>query len=127
MHAMTDVTGFGLAGHLLEICRGSQLSAKINFADLPILQTARDFAEAGILTGASNRNWSSYDEEVKLREDFPAWQRHLLTDPQTSGGLLVACLPDSVKEVLAEFHSKGFADARVIGELQEGPADLHID
>ena len=103
------------------------MSAKINFADLPILQTARDFAESGILTGASNRNWSSYDEEVKLREDFPVWQRHLLTDPQTSGGLLVACSPECVKEVLAEFHIKGFSDARVIGELQEGPAELHID
>jgi len=126
VHAMTDVTGFGLAGHLLEICRGSQVSAKINFNDLPILQVARDFAEDGILTGASNRNWSSYDEEVRLRDDFPAWQRHLLTDPQTSGGLLVACAPDCVKDVLAEFHQRGFADARVIGQLHEGNAELHV-
>jgi len=93
---------------------------------LPILQTARDFAEDGILTGASNRNWSSYDEEVRLPEDFPAWQRHLLTDPQTSGGLLVACSPDSVKDVLAEFHQKGFADACIVGELLEGAAELQV-
>ena len=127
VHAMTDVTGFGLAGHLLEICRGSQLTAHLNFSDLPILKTARDFAEDGILTGASNRNWSSYDEEIKLREDFPAWQRHLLTDPQTSGGLLVACSPECVKDVLKEFHQHGFSEACVIGGLKEGPADLHID
>jgi len=126
VHAMTDVTGFGLAGHLLEICRGSQVSAKINFADLPILKTARDFAEDGILTGASNRNWSSYDEEVRLPENFPAWQRHLLTDPQTSGGLLVACSPENVKDVLAEFHQKGFAEACVIGELKQGAAELVV-
>jgi selenide, water dikinase len=126
VHAMTDVTGFGLAGHLLEICRGSQVAAHVIFSDLPILKTARDFAEDGVLTGASNRNWSSYDEEVRLPEDFPAWQRHLLTDPQTSGGLLVACSPESVKDVLAEFHNNGFADACVIGELREGEAKLHV-
>jgi len=126
VHAMTDVTGFGLAGHLLEICRGSQVSAKIYFDNLPILKTARDFAEDGILTGASNRNWSSYDEEVHLPHGFPAWQRHLLTDPQTSGGLLVACSPDSIDEVLSEFRLKGFADARVIGELKEGAAELTV-
>ena len=126
VHAMTDVTGFGLAGHLLEICRGSQVAAHINFSDLPILKTARDFAEDGVLTGASNRNWSSYDEEVRLPEDFPAWQRHLLTDPQTSGGLLVACSPESVKDVLAEFHQQDFIEACVIGELREGAAELHV-
>lgn len=126
VHAMTDVTGFGLAGHLLEICRGSGLAAEISFNALPILKVARDFAGAGILTGASNRNWSSYVEEVTLPDDFPAWQRHLLTDPQTSGGLLVACSPDSVNAVLAEFREKGFADACVIGELFEGPAALRV-
>ncbi len=127
VHAMTDVTGFGLAGHLLEICRGSQVSAKIYFDNLPILKTAHDFAEDGILTGASNRNWSSYDEEVRLPDGFPAWQRHLLTDPQTSGGLLVACTPDTIDEVLAEFRLKGFADARVIGELKAGAAELLVE
>ncbi len=126
VHAMTDVTGFGLAGHLLEICRGSKVTAHLKFSDLPILKTARDFAEDGIVTGASNRNWSSYDDKVRLPEDFPAWQRHLLTDPQTSGGLLVACAPGSVQEVLAQFHQKGLSDARVIGELKGGAAELHI-
>jgi len=127
VHAITDVTGFGLAGHLLEICRGSQVSAHLEFSDLPILTTARNFAEDGIFTGASNRNWASDHQEVRLPENFPAWQQHLLTDPQTSGGLLVACSPDAVKEVLAEFHQKGFADACVIGELKAGVAELHVN
>ena len=125
VHAMTDVTGFGLAGHLLEICRGSQVAASINFNDLPILKIARDFAEAGILTGARTATGRATMKSA-LREDFPAWQRHLLTDPQTRW-IIGACSPDSVQAVLAEFHQQGFADARVIGELLEGAAELRVD
>jgi selenide, water dikinase len=126
VHAITDVTGFGLAGHLLEICRGSKLSAKLKFTDLPILSDAKIFAEDGIVTGASQRNWDSYGADVHLDNSYPLWQRNLFTDPQTSGGLLVACAPASVNEVLAIFSDQGFSHARVIGELAQGPAKLHI-
>jgi selenide,water dikinase len=126
VHALTDVTGFGLAGHLLEICRGSKLAATVRFADLPLIAEAREWAEQGVATGASDRNWTSYGGDVRMRADAPAWQRKLVTDPQTSGGLLVACAPDAVDEVLAAFRQDGFDDARVIGALAEGPAAVSV-
>jgi len=120
VHAMTDVTGFGLAGHLLEICRGSQLQAQIQFARLPLIAAAEKFVREGIATGASARNWSSYGQEVALPAEAEEWQQKLLTDPQTSGGLLVACDPASVAAVLAEFRKDGFEPA-LIGELTRAP------
>ena len=91
VHAMTDVTGFGLAGHLLEMCRGSGLSAEVAFEDLPFIEEALTLAQQGVATGASERNWQGYGHEVDFRGE--EWQRKLLADPQTSGGLLVACAP----------------------------------
>jgi selenide, water dikinase len=120
VHALTDVTGFGLAGHLLEICRGSKLAATVKFDDVPVLPTAREWAAQGVATGASDRNWVSYGRDVDLPAGFADWKTNLLTDPQTSGGLLVACSPDAVREVLAVFRRDGFADARVIGHLASG-------
>ena len=120
VHAMTDVTGFGLAGHLLEICRGSRLGAKVRFADLPIIDEALHWAQQGTVTGASARNWSGYGKEVRLSEDAPDWQRALITDPQTSGGLLVACAPDTEAQVLAEFRKHGFDTACCIGQMVAG-------
>jgi len=117
VHAMTDVTGFGLLGHLLELCRASGCRAELDFARLPLIAAARALAEEGVKTGASARNWSSYGEEVELG-DLAPWQQVLLTDPQTSGGLLVACAPEAAKEVLALFHGEGFAAAAEIGCLQ---------
>ncbi len=126
VHALTDVTGFGLGGHLLEICRGSKLGARVRFDDLPLIAEARAWAEQGTATGASGRNWASYGREVQLRPDCPSWQRALLTDPQTSGGLLVACAPEATAQVLAEFRRDGFADARHIGEMTSGAAELVV-
>jgi selenide,water dikinase len=116
VHAMTDVTGFGLAGHLLEICRGSKLQAQIEFARLPLIPAAEKFVREGIATGASSRNWSSYGQEIALTANAEEWQQKLLTDPQTSGGLLVACEPSCEAAVLDEFRREGFAPA-LIGKL----------
>ena len=126
VHALTDITGFGLAGHLLEICRGSNLAAEVLFERLPLIEEARSFAEQGLATGASERNWSGYGSEVDLPKDFPDWKKKLLTDPQTSGGLLVACDSSSVAEVRNIFLKDGFTDARVIGSLSSGPARLRV-
>jgi len=126
VHAVTDVTGFGLAGHLLEILRGSKVGATVRFADLPLIAEAVRFVQQGVATGASTRNWASYGGAVDLPADCPQWQQKLLTDPQTSGGLLVACDAASVAVVLAEFAAEGFDEARVIGELHAGPARLRI-
>jgi selenide,water dikinase len=94
VHAVTDVTGFGLAGHLLEICRGSRLTGTLEFDRLPLIADAVRHVQAGISTGASTRNWSGYGSDVSLAGD--EWRQKLITDPQTSGGLLVACAPGAV-------------------------------
>jgi len=120
VHAMTDVTGFGLLGHLLEICRGSRLAAEIRFSQLPVLSAARPLLEHGYATGASDRNWASYERDVRLPAAVPDWHRKLLTDPQTSGGLLVACDTASVPRVLRIFQEQGFPDVVQIGTLAAG-------
>jgi selenide,water dikinase len=126
VHALTDVTGFGLLGHLLEICKGSGLSAELRWADIPLLSAAQHIAQAGYVTGASARNWSSCAVAVDLPQDMPQWQRNLLTDPQTSGGLLVACDSEAAGEVLALFRREGFSQAAVIGRLSAGPARIAV-
>src|SRR3954465_4904284 len=112
VHALTDVTGFGLAGHLLEILRGSKLAGEVRFDALPVIPEALEWVKQGIATGASERNWAGYGQDVLLEKDFPAWKKNLLTDPQTSGGLLVACAPEAEKEIVKHFESQGFAGAR---------------
>ena len=126
VHALTDVTGFGLAGHLLEILRGSKLAGEVRFADVPVITEALGWAKQGTKTGATDRNWSGYGKDVRLPADAPDWQRAILTDPQTSGGLLVACAPEAEKEVLAIFAERGFAEARAIGRLAAGDARLTV-
>ena len=124
VHALTDVTGFGLAGHLLEICRGSKLAAHVAFKDLPVIADAVGFAREGIATGASERNWKGYGAEVKFEGE--EWKKKLLTDPQTSGGLLVACDAKAEKDVLREFEKRGFGQATVIGKLSAGAPSLTV-
>jgi selenide,water dikinase len=126
VHAMTDVTGFALLGHLLEVCRGSKLGAELDFAALPFLSVALRLAEQGYSTGAADRNWSSYGAEVDLPQDYPEWQRKLLCDPQTSGGLLVACAANEADKVLATFLDQGFAAACVIGKMVAGEARVKV-
>ena len=126
VNALTDVTGFGLAGHLLEICRGSNLGATIDFASLPFIANAMDLAKQGFVTGASERNWAGYGNDIVIGNKFGQVERNLLTDPQTSGGLLVACEPSAVDNVLAIFAAEGFANAKAIGEMTAGKPQLII-
>jgi selenide,water dikinase len=119
VHAMTDVTGFGLLGHLLEICKASGVSAQLDFAALPLLPNVLDYAAQGCVTGASARNWTGYGEHVALDPHLGDNERALLTDPQTSGGLLISCAPEVVTEVLSIFLQQGFDHAVVIGEIGE--------
>lgn len=126
VHAMTDVTGFGLLGHLLEICRGSGVCADIAWADLPLIPQAVELASLGHATGASQRNWDSYGESVRLASRLGDWQRKLLCDPQTSGGLLVACDKAQAPAVLGLFHRQGFTDARLIGRLRKGVGTVNV-
>ena len=117
VHAITDVTGFGLAGHVLEMARGSKTTAHLEMGRIPLVDGVRDLASAGFVTGASGRNWAAYGEEVALAKNLGAVDQDLLSDPQTSGGLLVACAPDSVDAVLEIFRQQGFAHAAEIGAL----------
>jgi selenide, water dikinase len=126
VHAITDITGFGLVGHLMEMCRGSGVRAEVRFADLPVLSAARHLAELGYATGASDRNWASCAEAVSMASDAPAWHRKLLTDPQTSGGLLVACEAAAAPAVLELFAREGFKQAQAIGRLYSGAASIAI-
>jgi len=117
VHAMTDVTGFGLAGHALEVARGADCSVAIDWARVPLLGRARELAGTGFVTGASGRNWAGYGADVELPAKFAAEDKALLTDPQTSGGLLVSCAPAAVGPVLDVFRRHGFAAAAEIGEV----------
>lgn len=126
VHAVTDVTGFGLLGHLMEVCKGSGVRAKLDFSALPLMTRAMEFADAGYVTGASGRNWASYGANVKLTEHLGDTHRVLLTDPQTSGGLLVSCRPDTVTEVLSVFLQQGFSHVSVIGEVLEGDPGIDV-
>jgi selenide,water dikinase len=126
VHALTDVTGFGLLGHLLEIAKGSNVAARVDWSLLPLLPGTLDFAREGIMTGASGRNWSGYGTRVSLASTLGESHKAVLTDPQTSGGLLVACAPDSCDEVLAIFREEGFPQAAVIGEIASGEPRVEI-
>lgn len=125
VHAVTDVTGFGLLGHALEMCRGAGLAAEIT-AEPPLLAGVEALAVAGIRTGASTRNWASYGEAVRLPDGLADWKRDLLTDPQTSGGLLIAVAADAAEAVLDRVRSRGFGRAAIVGRLSAGAPQIRV-
>ena len=127
VHALTDVTGFGLLGHGLELARGAGLTARIDSNKLPLLSGVQALAEQGVFTGASGRNWASYGNHIELGAGVSDARKALLTDPQTSGGLLVSCDADSVDQVLKLFATSGFANAAVIGHMEAGEAKVVVD
>ncbi|NOX72764.1 MAG: selenide, water dikinase SelD, partial [Alphaproteobacteria bacterium] len=120
VHAMTDVTGFGLLGHLMEVCEGSNLGARIDLVAVPFLSSAVPFAQAGLNTGAGTRNREAFGANVALPNGLDDWQRNLLFDPQTSGGLLVSVAPELAIEILALFHAQGYGEAAIIGKMTPG-------
>jgi len=125
VHALTDVTGFGLLGHLLEMCRGSGLGAEVRWPAVPLLPGVEKLARQGFVTGASGRNWAGYGRDVELN-GVSELERALLTDPQTSGGLLVACAPEATESVLEVFGEEGFERAAVIGRMTAGQAGVSV-
>jgi selenide,water dikinase len=127
VHALTDVTGFGLLGHALELCRGAGLAARLSMRDVPLLPRVKTMVAEGFVTGASGRNWASYGRDVELGPNVTPAEKSLLTDPQTSGGLLVSCAPEAVQEVLSIFRREGFAHAAVIGEMSDGRPHIAVE
>lgn len=126
VHAMTDVTGFGLLGHGLEMARASRLTLDIAYDRVPFLSNAESLVNAGHKTGASARNWASYGGEVTLPPDLPDWKKSLLTDPQTSGGLLIACAPERAETLRAQIEADGYPSARIIGSASDGAPQVRI-
>jgi selenide,water dikinase len=120
VHALTDVTGFGLAGHLLEMARGANLRAELQWDQIPLVTEAVELAKADIYTGASTRNWQAYGHEINLSATMKEWQQHLITDPQTSGGLLVSCAPQVEEDVIQLLQQAGFGEAKTIGRFVAG-------
>jgi selenide,water dikinase len=126
VRALTDVTGFGLLGHLLELARGAKLTATLEMDRIPLLPGVEQLAHDGYFTGASGRNWDAYGMDVDLGAAVTDTQRVLLTDPQTSGGLLVSCDAGSIDEVLALFAREGFEHAAVIGRMDAGAPRVKV-
>ena len=127
VHAITDVTGFGLLGHALEMARGSGLTIVIGADDLPVLREAIPLIRDGFVTGASGRNWTSYGDSVELPAGFPDWQRDLLTDPQTSGGLLVSCAAERSEAILRSIQAAGYPATCRIGRAERGPPSVRVE
>jgi selenide,water dikinase len=126
VHSVTDVTGFGLLGHGLEMAEGSDLQITIRMADVPLFKQAENLAKQGFVTGASKRNWASYGKKVEMPADFPEWARDLLTDPQTSGGLLVACSQSRAESLVKEIVAAGYPSAKVIGTAEAGKPGVRV-
>lgn len=127
VHAITDVTGFGLLGHGLEVARSSELTIVIRAGDVPLMSEAVALVQKGFVTGASLRNWASYGDDVTLPPGLPEWRRNLLTDPQTSGGLLATCAPDSADGLLKMIIASGYPAARKIGVVAEGEPRIIVE
>ena len=126
VHALTDVTGFGLAGHALEMARGAHCDVELNWSSVPLLDGVEALAQQGFITGASGRNWAGYGAEVVLPEGFSPVDQAMLSDPQTSGGLLVSCAPDALPAVMAVFKQHGFAQAKVVGQVSQTQGDKPV-
>ena len=127
VHALTDVTGFGLAGHLLEIAAAARAGVRIDWSTVPLLpRRARARAAAASSPARRAATGTATAPTSTLPDGFADVERALLTDPQTSGGLLVACAPDAVADVLGIFRADGFGQAAVIGSVTAGPPRLTI-
>ena len=120
VHAVTDVTGFGLLGHLAEICRGSNVSAEIYFSELDFLPSVLELAESGIIPGGTKRNLDYLKGDIKFDPKFSSTQQLLTCDAQTSGGLLIS-LPQKDAEV---YVSSIYSDAKIIGHISDKKSHL---
>ena len=126
VHAMTDITGFGLLGHALEMARASDVTLRIDAGRVPLLSRARALAGQGFVTGASHRNWDSYGDGVVWPDGLPVTMRHLLTDAQISGGLLVACEASAADALLTRIREAGYPAAAIVGTAVAGPGRIEV-
>lgn len=124
VQAMTDVTGFGIIGHLIEMCEGSGLSATIHFDKLPIIPETKEYIDKNILPDATYRNWNAYNSKIKIDPNVDQKTSFMiLPDPQTNGGLLIAAEADAVEELINSAKANG-VDLVEVGEFTEKLLDL---
>ena len=121
--ALTDVTGFGLLGHLSEMCEGSRLGGRVYFDRIPTLEATEEYRSQGCVPGGTERNFESYGHKIGAMTEA---QKQILCDPQTSGGLLVAIVPDAETEAMEMARKRGLSLAHV-GELVEAGGDALVE
>ena len=122
VHACTDVTGFGLAGHLLEMIRESEdVGIELNFSSPPLFTRVEEFAEAGLIPPGSQRNRKFYQERVSFSKDTPEWKQWIVFDAQTSGGLILSIPEEETDRLLERLHTEGVKEAAVIGHVVGEP------
>ena len=126
VHAATDITGFGLAGHGLEMAQGSDASLHINLDAVPVMDEAYKMYELGISTGVNKHNRAKVMPSIHFNDSAKTEKREILFDPQTSGGLLVSLPKDQAKEAIDKLRNTGLADAEIIGEAKEPDSKIQI-
>jgi selenide,water dikinase len=113
---LTDVTGFGLLGHLVEMCEGSGLSAEVDFDSVPVIKNVKDYLAQNAVPGGTKRNWNSYGHKVYLNQGLSSDAINILADPQTNGGLLVAVSIEEAGRVQNLLKSAGL-ESGIIGKM----------
>jgi len=126
IHAATDVTGFGLAGHGFEMAKASGVCFKISIKDLPIMDEALMVYEKGMTTGVNAFNRQMVEQYLWFETDLPPWYEEIVFDPQTNGGLLVAVTESQGESLVNALHAKGVTAARIIGSVHELKARIHL-
>jgi len=126
IHAATDVTGFGLAGHGFEMAKASGVCLEISIKDLPIMDEALMVYKKGMTTGVNAYNRQMVEKHLWLETDLPPWHEEIVFDPQTSGGLLVAVTKTQGENLVNALHAKGVTAAKIIGNVHELKAGIHL-
>jgi selenide,water dikinase len=126
-NALTDVTGFGLLGHLRNIVAASNVGARVFLDQVPVLSAAREYVQAGIAPGGTHANHKFLNDWVAYAADVTKQEQLLLCDAQTSGGLLAAVAPDRAADLLARLHARGVTEAAVVGRIEsENPKRISV-
>jgi len=125
VHGATDVTGFGLAGHGLEMARGSKVTLEIEFGQIPLMDEALDAYRGGVTTGMNADNRRLAEKWVRFSGRLRRWEEEIIFDPQTSGGLLVTVTASEAEALIERLHQAGVADAEIIGRVVD-PGDAFI-
>jgi selenide,water dikinase len=126
IHATTDITGFGLAGHAFEMAKGSGVCLEIEMDKVPVMMESIEMYKRGVSTGANLYNRRLVEKYSRFEKEFPDWHKEIFFDPQTSGGLLVSLAAHQCEDLLNELHSEDVKHARLIGRVRELRDEIHL-